>query len=474
MSESMHKINPLVLVGIPSLEPRPISWGWVENQYSLGFPLGSSHTRLRVADAYVDDARNALVAKALEINADYVFFISDDVHVPPNAFTQLWSHRAPIVTGVYWDKSYPTFPYLWRGLLKGPYLDWKVGEYVEVDLAGCDCLLVHTDVFRAIEPPWFSRDWVFEEGQKPSPIATEDFYFFTKARQAGFKTYADTIVQCYHEVRGTGALFGLQPGMAQAMMDDEAESLPDATLLVADLGAGFASPVIPGAKKVVRFDAREDTRPDVRCDLRAIPYNHHGQYDLVHSRHVLEHFGAAEAPELVRHWGKLCKVGGELLICVPDIQTAAEDILHGEVNDLPTDLYSWHQLYGSQSYPLDFHKNGFTRRALRNLLATIPNFGDVTVERNTDERNLYGRATRLRDDTPMALAPIWREITAREAAEAMPADQVGSLARLFRSDRDEDERAAETEEDERAAERLNGARLGELALGGPLTKASED
>jgi len=42
----------------------------------------------------------------------------------------------------------------------------------------------------------------------------------------------------------------------------------------------------------------------------------------------------------------------------------------------------------------------------------------VDVEQRVDERNLYGRATRLRDDTPLALGTVWREIEAREAAEA--------------------------------------------------------
>ena len=420
MSEPF-KINPLVLVGVPTLEGRPISWGWTENQYQLRFPLGSSHTRLRVQDAYVDDARNAICAQALAIGADYVFFVSDDVHVPSNAFIQLWSHRDPLVTGVYWDKSYPSFPYLWRGLLKGPFLDWKVGEYVPVDVAGCDCLLIHTDVLRAIEPPWFSREWVFEPGQQISDIATEDFYFFTKARAAGFQLMADTIVQCGHEERSTGAIYSLQPGMPQTLIDGPREGVDEPALVVADLGAGFASPPFPGAAKVVRFDARGDTKPDVICDLRSIPHNHHGLYDLVHSRHVLEHFAAADAPGLVKHWGKLAKVGGRLVICVPDIQCAAEDIVRGEVTGALTDSYSWDQLYGAQRYALDFHKNGFTKRALERLLVMLPNFGDVTVERRLDERNLVGTATRLRDDTPLALGPIWREIEEREAAEPRPA-----------------------------------------------------
>jgi hypothetical protein len=447
-----YTITPLVLVAIPTLQKRPISWEWMQNQYQVSFPLGSSHTRLFAADMYVDDARNALVEKALAINAEYVLFISDDVHVPSNVFTQLWRHRYPIATGVYWDKNHPTFPYLWRGLLKGPYEDWKVGECFEVDVAGCDCLLVHTSVFRAIERPWFSRDWVFEPEQgKPSDIATEDFYFFTKARAAGFKTMADTMVQCYHEDRHTSTLFGLQPGMPQTLMGDTPAETDDRSVLVADLGAGRTSPVFPNARQVVRFDAREDVRPDVRCDLRAIPYNHFGAYDIVHSRHVLEHFAADEAAPLVKHWGQLVKVGGELRICVPDIQCAMEDIVRGEELDVPTDSYSWDQLYGAQQYDLDFHKNGFTRRALHNLLSAIPNFGEVEVERNPDERNLYGRAVRLRQDEPMALGPIWREIEQREAAAP-----------------------TETIDDERAAERLNGARLGELALAGPVTKASED
>jgi hypothetical protein len=412
---SRFKINPLVIVGVPTLSKAPLSWGWAENHWGMSFPLGASMSRLRVADAYVDMARNAIVEQAIQANADYVFFVGDDVHVPSNAFNQLWSHQADIVTGIYWTKEVPSFPYIWNGLLRGPYMDWVVGEYFPVDLAGCDCLLVKTDVFRAIEPPWFSRDWTFEADAGVPGLATEDFYFFTKARQAGFTCYADTMVQCYHEDRPTGAMFGLRPGMPQASPAHPPDDLPAEAILVADVGAGLASPEFGPKATVVRFDAREDVRPDVRCDVRAIPKNHFGRYDLVHTRHVLEHFGAAEAVPLVQHWAKLVKVGGELRICVPDIEQACRDIVQGEENGTMTDMYSWYQLYGAQQYDLDFHKNGFTRRALLNLLQRIPNFGGVTVEQVLEERNLVGHATRLRDDVPLALAPIWREIEEREA-----------------------------------------------------------
>lgn len=410
-----YKINPLVVVGTPTLEPRPLSWEWMDRYMNMQFPLGASVSRLRIHGQDVATARNAIVEAALGMNADYVLMLGDDNLAPSNLFDLLHRHREMLVTGVYWRKSYPTAPYLWDGLLKGHYTDWKVGEYFPVDFSGCDALLAHTDVFRAMEPPWFTRDWTFEPGQQVSPLLTEDFPFYTRARAAGFKLYVDTMAQLDHQDRTTGVKFGLERGMPQWDLDAPHPST-DAEVLVADIGAGVESPWFGSKAVIKRYDQDAGVRPDVRCDVRAIPEPDQ-TFDIVSSRHLLEHFMWDEAPALIAEWMRILKVGGQLRINVPNLAFAAAEVLKADADpDYDAGLYPLWQLYGKQEGNAgEVHRTGFTRHGLQRLLEAC-GLGEITVEVYGDfGENLEGRAVKLAHPVPLAIGPVWREIEAREA-----------------------------------------------------------
>lgn len=413
-----YRINPLVLVATPTLEPRPLSWAWMDAVNSLQFPLGASVSKYRVHGKDVAEARNEIVSMALGMGADYILFIGDDNLPPPNLFDLLHRHREHLVTGVYWTKQYPSTPYLWDGLLKGPWVDWKYGEFCQVDFAGCDALLAHTDVFKAIDPPWFSRDWTFEPGQVPGPHYTEDFFLYTKAREKGFKLWVDTQAQLGHQDRTTGVIFGLDTTMPQMSADAPPPS-DDPRILVADIGAGNHSPWFGANALVKRYDIDPKTNPDVRCDIRAIPEDDR-TFDLVSTRHVLEHFPWDEGPDLVREWTRILKVGGELRVNVPNLAYAAQEILKADHDpDYDAGLYPLWQVYGKQvGNPGEVHRTGFTKHGLRRLLEHC-GLTDVTVEVSGDlGENLEARAVKAVHPEPMALGPTWREIEASEQSES--------------------------------------------------------
>lgn len=420
MSASRYRINPLVLLATPTLEPRPLSWDWCDFYYNMQFPLGASVSRLRIHGKDVAEARNAIVESALGMNADYILFLGDDNLPPANLFGLLHRHREMLVTGVYWQKCYPTAPYLWDGLLKGHYTDWKVGEYFPVDFAGCDALLAHTDVFRAIEPPWFSRDWVFEPGQVPGAHLTEDFYFYTRAKAAGFQLYCDTQAQLDHQDRATGIRFGLERGMPQWDLEAPHPST-DAPLLVADIGAGAESPWFGSKATIRRFDLDPQVRPDVRCDVRAIPEPDQ-TFDIVSSRHTLEHFMWEEAPALVKEWTRILKVGGELRINVPNLAAAAREILRADEDpDIDVGLYPLWQVYGKQEGNSgEVHRNGFTRHGLRRLLE-LCELEQVRVEVAGDfGENLEAVGVKMSHPSPYALGPVWRNLAGEREDESDP------------------------------------------------------
>ncbi len=431
------KIGHKLVVGIPTLSTSRRSTLWIDGLTSIELPLGSSMGRIWKEDLPIADARNQICEEALEVGADYIFFLSDDVVVPPNGVMKLLSHInrpypvdgketvCKMVTGVYWTKGYPSDPYIWKGLLEGPFKDWKLGEFFPIDMAGCDCLLIHTDVLKAVSRPWFSTDYVWrEEQQRPSTINTEDFYFYIKARREGFRLFCDTDVQCLHEDRVTGACFGLttehpQLGGLEVTADKD-------EVLVAELGAGNHAPPYGTKTKVVRFDMRQEVRPDVLCDIANLPEEYFGKFDLVSANHVLEHFRRGEVVKLIRHWAKLLKVGGTLRVAVPNIEYAMRNLVqlidHPELRQkVPAadQNYLWSMIYGDQgeSGPPWEHRAGFTPRTLENLLRSHPCLADVQVISDPAEgcqHNIIGTAKLVREDKPESLVTWWNEIKQRE------------------------------------------------------------
>jgi predicted SAM-dependent methyltransferase len=394
-------IPPLVALGMPTYGK--VSMMWANARAHLAFPLGSCAVDITIGDRgnfeEISAARNIIVKDAIEKKAEYVFFLGDDVIVPPNTVLQLLSREKDIITGIYWTKNWPTHPYLWQGLQKGPYLDWKAGELFKVDFAGCDCLLVNMRVFKEVKFPWFSRDWLWDKGQdKPSELATEDFYFYLKAQKAGFDLWADTSIQCLHEDRASRMTFGLTEDMPQAGGQPN-ENYKGKR--IADLGSGRHTPFFNQEAEIVRFDIDESVNPDFRCDLRQIPQPDES-FDVVHSQHVLEHFGRHDAQKLIHEWIRILKVGGEIIVRVPNLMFAMKNLIEGKSSH-----YEWWQIYGAQQSEYDFHKNGFTTGTLKKLLEIESCLDDIeVVEKN---ENIEAKAVKKKSQTLPILTEWWNE-----------------------------------------------------------------
>ena len=463
MSSSRYKINPLVLIGVPTLSDRPLSWDWTDHYMGLTFPLGVAISRARVHDQRIDNARNTLVEQALEINATYILFLSDDVLAPSNTFDLLHRHREMMVTGVYWEKKNPTHPYLWNGLMDGPYEDWKAGEYFPIAWAGVDCLLVHTDVFRAIEPPWFSLDYAMDGTQK-AVLATEDLYFYTKAKAAGFQLYCDAAVQCDHQDRGTLRRYGLTEDMPQF---PGSPFVDPGAVRVADIGSGHDSPFFGPNVELVRFDGDPETKPDVRCDIRALPAPD-DSFDIAHMRHVLEHFAPFETLDVVDEAVRILKPGGRLIVEVPNVAWAARQILAvDDAPDLSAGDYPMWQMYGRQNgSPFEVHRQAFTRHGLRRAFEHC-GLTDVEVTVSGPQgENLHAEGVKA-PKVPYVIADELNQIAAKAdaAAEVRAGRGVEGLERLASSEIRHSPAVVPAHISIDEAERANGARQPVVAMG---------
>lgn len=422
------KINPLIAIGVPTWGKVSISWA--QSYRHLGGPLGANTLELApVVSKPIAEARNELMQAAIYEGADFLFMLGDDVLAPADTIIKMlqrmWADPSlTLLTGMYWTKHWPTQPYIWRGVQRGPYMDWKYGEFFEVDYAGCDCLLIRlTDEIKALGPEWFSTNWKWNHEDGPALIATEDFFFYTKTRKAGIKLWCDSTVQCIHEDRNSGVQFALTTDMPQYAGKPEPE-LPEAEtdaaplVKLADIGCGFSSPYFgsPERVKVVRFDGNEKAEPDYRCDIRKLPVPDQS-FDAVHSRHVLEHFGRGEVIDVLKEWTRILRVGGEFRISVPNLMHAISQIVAMEHELTTVDPYPWWQLYGRQEDEYDFHRNGFTVRRMHMLLEHLGIFDDIEVitdNGDDGQLNIYAKATKVRHLEPHALLPEWDVIEAAE------------------------------------------------------------
>ena len=130
---------------------------------------------------------------------------------------------------------------------------------------------------------------------------------------------------------------------------------------ILDLGSG-EFPYRTNEGKVVTCDIREEVLPDYRCDLRRLPFAT-GEFDIIHSSHVLEHFGREEVGSVLDEWVRVLKEDGELRFVLPNLKWAAGQLLKDVVSDDVMNV-----LYGQQTYAQNYHKTGFTPETLRKML----------------------------------------------------------------------------------------------------------
>lgn len=387
-----------VVIGIPSFGM--VSVYFMQARSSQQFPLVSSTIDKIVLNKPIAEARNEIVQYALDQGASYIYWLDDDVIAPSDAFMKLYRHQKDIVNGVYWSKSNPPMPLLFRGHLNGPYWNWHVGDLIEIDAAGNGLTLVKTDVYRKISEtvggPWYSTEYSSFPGVTQSGFNnTEDLYFYWKAKKAGFKIWADTSVQAMHYDKTNDVHYAMPPYAPQG--NPAYEIKEPGSKLIADIGSGAISPYQVDEGITVSFDIREELRPDVVCDVRYLPVPDQ-KFDIVHSSHVLEHFSFGSVDKVLKEWSRILKVGGELRLVVPNARYIKDRLEKDEL--IPTDYWV---MFGGQEYAKNFHAAMFTPATLKSLVESLGIYeniitreGDVSGPPIADSWNLQLKATKIK------------------------------------------------------------------------------
>ncbi len=124
----------------------PTNWSNVEFvQYMSSFiPLGFQ----------VNDAENLAAKRMVEGGYEWLLFIESDNILPPNTFIKLNKYMikgdVPVVGGLYFTKTEPPEPMIYREPGKGFFADWKLGDKVWCRGLPFGCTLIHSSIIRAL------------------------------------------------------------------------------------------------------------------------------------------------------------------------------------------------------------------------------------------------------------------------------------------------------------------------------------
>lgn len=102
----------------------------------------------------VSDAQNIIVQRALEQDFEWLWFIEQDNLLPQDGFIRanqyMIDKKVPVVSGLYFTKSVPPEPILYRDWGKGYFKDWKLGDKVWVKGIPTGCVLIHMSILKAM------------------------------------------------------------------------------------------------------------------------------------------------------------------------------------------------------------------------------------------------------------------------------------------------------------------------------------
>ena len=146
-------------------------------------------------------SRNALATQAIQMTADYVFWLDSDMVFKPDTLVRmmdaLQKNDIDILTGLYFRRVPPYTPVLYNVLdIEGVKADFSEFDQIpdklfEVGACGFGCVLMKTDVFFDVQGKF---------GNMFAPIGNngEDVAFCWRARECGYKVICDPSVICGH------------------------------------------------------------------------------------------------------------------------------------------------------------------------------------------------------------------------------------------------------------------------------------
>jgi GT2 family glycosyltransferase len=180
-----------ILIAIPC--KNDIEADTFKSIYDLEVPEGYE-TEFQYFYGYaVDQVRN-LIAHWV-INAyDYLLAIDHDVVFEKDTLKKMLAHDKPLVSGVYRQRMDPPMIEIYDHNMVRMDISNLTGSLQEIGGCGFGCVLVKREVFASMPYPWF----VYHQSLNHNETFSEDLDFCRKARDRGYKLYADSSILCKH------------------------------------------------------------------------------------------------------------------------------------------------------------------------------------------------------------------------------------------------------------------------------------
>ena len=205
--------NIKLLLGYP-MSGRFVPPEWAITLQSMVWPMNTNYVIFPVKGAPREEARTSIIDKAIELGAEYVAMLDDDVVPPADALPvmlqQLEQHdQFDVIFAICPSKADNPECMVWKKESGGPFWKWKLGEVFEIAEAATACFMVRTSLFTKLEKPWF-RDLVtlkereeagmpgLDLGDRRSGTMTDDIYFCRKAKKSGARMLAHGGLLCDH------------------------------------------------------------------------------------------------------------------------------------------------------------------------------------------------------------------------------------------------------------------------------------
>lgn len=149
----------------------------------------------------VDAARNNAVKQMFSSGAEWLLQIDNDVVPPLNCLALMEQIGTRKIVGLPCPIEYVAGKVALNvGMKRGQDIhELRLSlhpEWQEVEYVGSGCLLVHRDVFAALDDPWFECSRSAELTQRQH--TGEDFGFCEKARAKGFAIWTHAGFMCRH------------------------------------------------------------------------------------------------------------------------------------------------------------------------------------------------------------------------------------------------------------------------------------
>lgn len=159
LDQNKGKWNNRILVSSPMVGV--VRSEWIASRYGQIIPTNWSHVETMQwmsshfpLQYQIADAENLTAKIVVEQNFEWLLFIEHDNILPPNTFVKLNQYMIrgdiPVVGALYFTKSSPPEPMIYRQGGYGYYADWKLGDKVWCSGLPFGCTLIHGSLIREL------------------------------------------------------------------------------------------------------------------------------------------------------------------------------------------------------------------------------------------------------------------------------------------------------------------------------------